>query len=233
MKLPKIKLPKIKLPKMKLPQVRIISKGIISKARRRLPKLGKTARWILTAGIIAIIIIVLGVTYAQKGSEQSRLSSDIDSAWAQRSYLIALWQHRIADYNEEKEGLEAELSQAYSELESAVERLDEVVQEEFPYNSTESIEIGDALFQAADDTGVTIRSYSCSLPSEQTLNGVRYRVYSIGLSVQGPVPNLLDFNEEVSERFHDCDFKSVSIDMPAGEGGVASMSFSLGIYCYG
>jgi hypothetical protein len=204
-----------------------------------LPKLGKTARWVLTIGIILIPIIVLGVIYGQHSGEESQLRADIDSAWSQRSYIIALWQQRIADANAEKAALEADLSQAESQLQSdlqllenTTEQLDEVAHEDFPHNYTQSIEIGDKLFQAADDAGVTIASYTCSLPSEQTLNDITFRVFSIRLSVEGQVPNLLDFNIKVSQGFPECDFKSVSINMPAGEGGIASMSFDLDIYCY-
>jgi hypothetical protein len=208
--------------------------------RSRLPKLGKTARWILTIGIILIPIIALGVIYAQHSGEESQLGADIDSAWTQRSYLVALWQRKISDANNEVAALEADLSQANAQLQSDIQllanttqQLDEEVQEDFPYNYTQSIEIGDELFQAAADAGVTIGSYSCSLPSGRTLNGIAFQVYSIGLSVNGLVPNLLDFNIKVSQRFPDCNFKSVSTSMPAGEGGIASMSLSLDIYCYG
>jgi hypothetical protein len=210
------------------------------KARVRLPKLGRTARWILTIGIILIPIIVLGIIYTQHSGEESQLRADIDSAWTQRGYLIALWQQKITDANNEKAGLEADLSQANLQLQSdlqllanTTQQLDEVAQENFPHNYTQSIEIGDKLFQAATDAGVTISSYTCSLPSERTLNGIKFQVFSIRLSVEGQVPNLLDFNIKVSQRFSDCDFKSVSTDMPAEEGGIASMSFNLDVYCYG
>jgi hypothetical protein len=203
------------------------------KIRERLPKLGKTARWILTIGILLIPIIVLGVIYAQHSGEESQLRADIDSAWTQRSYLVALWQHRIADANNEKALLEADLSQAELQLQSdlqllndTTEQLDELVQEDFPHNYTQSIEIGDRLFQAAADAGVTISSYTCSLPSERTLNDIKFQVFSIDLTVKGEVQDLLDFNIEVSQRFPDCDFKSVSTSMPA------SMNLKLDVYCY-
>jgi hypothetical protein len=112
-------------------------------------------------------------------------------------------------------------------------QLDNLTQREFPYNYTQSIEIGDELFQDAVYTGVNITSYTSSLPGGQTVNGVTFQVFSISLWVEGQVPNLLDFNIKVNETFPDCNFKSVLITMPAVEGGIATMTFDLDIYCYG
>lgn len=240
--------------------------------RARLPKLGRTARWILTIGIILIPIIVLGVTYGQHLADERGLRADIETANAQLSSGL----HILAQREVVRNQTQAELQDDVHEITTEVERnqtyvwdningtvaflggvhsqllgnttqlenidrqfvdvilpqLDNLTQQEFPYNYTQSIEIGDELFQAADDANVTISSYTSSLPHEETIDGVRYQVFSISLSVQGQVPNVLDFNIKVSQRFPDCDFKSVSIDMPKEEGGVASMSFDLEIYCY-
>lgn len=241
--------------------------------RARLPKLGRTARWILTIGIILIPIIVLAVTYSQNLAEESDLRANIDTANAQLSSGLHILEQREAVRNQTQAELQADIdevkeevnqtqSQLGDDINGTVEDLSEVdlllggviselddidwqfenvilqqlgnlTQQEFPYNYTQSIEIGDELFLAGDDANVTISSYSCSLPHEVTIDGVRYQVFSISLSVQGQVPNLLDFNIKVSQRFPDCDFKSVSIEMPAEEGEDASMSFELEIYCYG
>jgi hypothetical protein len=253
---------------MKLPDLRIISK-----AQQRLSKLSRTARWIITIGIILIPIIVLAVTYGQNLAEESDLRADIEDATHLRSDLYTIERQRIAERDRtevdlqesiddvkdevnqtqsqvwvEINGTVYDLSQVDSLLGGVISNLDDIdeqfyqvilpqldqnVTEKFPYNYTQSIEIGEKLFLAADDANVTISSYSCSLPHEEIVNGVRYQVFSIRLSIEGQVPNLLDFNIKVSQRFPDCDFKSVSITMPAEEGEVASMSFDLEIYCYG
>jgi len=241
--------------------------------RARLPKLGRTARWILTIGIILIPIIVLAVTYSQNLAEESNLREDIDTANAQLSFGLHILAQREAERNQTQAELQADIDEVKAEvnltqaqlgddINGTVENLSEVdlllggvisglddideqfeevilqqlgnlTQQEFPYNYTQSIEIGDELFLAADDANVTISRYTCSLPHEETIDGVRYQVFSISLSIEGQVPNLLDFNIKVSQRFPDCDFKSVTIDMPEEEGEDASMSFDLEIYCYG
>jgi Tfp pilus assembly protein PilO len=240
--------------------------------RARLPKLGRTARWILTIGIILIPIIVLGVTYGQHLAEESDLRADIDTANAQLSSGLHILAQREAVRNQTQAELQENIDEVKDEVNQTqtdvwdningtvedlsdvdlllggvisglddiddqfhlviLQQLDNLTQQEFPYNYTQSIEIGDELFQAADDAHVNISSYTSSLPHEETIDGVRYQVFSISLSVQGQVPDLLDFNIKVSQRFPDCNFKSVSIDMPEEEGGVASMSFNLEIYCY-
>jgi hypothetical protein len=241
--------------------------------RARLPKLGRTARWILTIGIILIPVIFLAVTYGQNLAEESDLKADIDTANAQLrsrqdverkrgdvySDTLAVLQGDIhgitAEVNQTQEyvsgnitGTVALLSDVHSRLggvnstlaeingtfQDVLDQLDQNVTEQFPYNETQSIEIGEELFQAADVANVTISSYTCSLPYEVTIDGVKYQVFSISLSVEGQVPNLLEFLSSwpLSQEFP-CDFKSVTINMPEEEGGDASMSFNLEIYCYG
>jgi hypothetical protein len=240
--------------------------------RARLPKLGRTARWILTIGIILIPIIVLAVTYSQNLAEESDLRADIDTANTQLSSALHILAQREAvrdqtqaelqeNIDEVKDEVNQTQTDVWDNINGTVEDLSDVdlllggvisglddideqfalvilqqlanlTQQEFPYNYTQSIEIGDELFQAADDANVNISSYASSLPHEETIDGVRYQVFSISLSVQGQVSDLLDFNIKVSQRFPDCNFRAVSIDMPAVEGEDASMSFNLEIYCY-
>ena len=243
--------------------------------RAWLPKLGRTARWILTIGIILIPVIVLAVTYGQNLAEESDLKADIEAARAQLSSRDDILERTDAKRNQTHEelqghihGITAEvndtqtvvshnitgtvdnLNQVNSTLVEVISDLDGIngtfqnvsdqvdqnVTAQFPYNETQSIEIGEELFQAADNATVNITSYTCSLPYEVTIDGVTYQVFTISLSVEGQVANLLEFLSSwswpLSETFP-CDFKSVTINMPATADGDASMTFNLEYYCYG
>lgn len=245
----------------------------IEKARKRLPKLSKTVRWVLTIGILLIPVVVLAVIYTQNLAEERQLRADVEAAPALLSSRLHIWQQRVADRDQEEaalqesiNGTQAEVEQTQSQLGDDInataydlsqvdlvlagvisglgdineqlnlvsQQLANLTQEEFPYRYTNSTEIGRELFHAADNTSVNITSYTCSLPGAQTVNGVTFQVFSIGLSVEGEVQPLLNFlrSWDLSQRFP-CDFKSVNINMPAEEGGIASIRFNLDIYCYG
>lgn len=158
----------------------------------------------------------------QLDDTESELQDDTQAAVARLSQIAPLLQDVLSGLEDIAGGLQT----VGQQLNAAIDGL-------FPHEYTQSIEISDELYQAADDADVVISSYSCSLPAERTVDGNTYQVFSIGLSIQGEVPNLLDFTNKVSQRFPDCNFGSVSIGMPGEEGGIASMSLPLEIYCHG
>ncbi|MDH5364062.1 MAG: hypothetical protein OEW82_02690 [Dehalococcoidia bacterium] len=170
-------------------------------------KISKPARWILTIGILAILLVGLGVNYARQIAEQSRLSADI--AQAQQDFI---------KYAGQKEDLEARLSEANSRIAS--------VQNEFR-QYTESIEINETLLQAADDANVTITRLSSSLPEKEELNSIAYQVFSLSITAEGEVVDLLRFMRKLSDRFPSSSTNSVGITVSEGKS-----SLSLGIKIY-
>jgi hypothetical protein len=178
-------------------------------------KISKTTRWILTIGILAILLISLGVLYGRQKAERSELSSDILPA--RQDFIKYTTQY--AAQKKELEGLEVRFNEASSRIAS--------VQNEFR-QYTESIEINEALFEAADDANVTITELTSSLPEEEELNGAVYQVFCIEVTAEGEVVALLNFSDKVSQRFSTSDIQAVGIEVPQKP----SMTLSLKIYVY-
>jgi type II secretory pathway pseudopilin PulG len=181
-------------------------------------KLGKTARWILTIGILAVLLISLGVMYSRQKAEQSKLTANIAQA-----------QQNFAEYDTQKKQAETRLSQANSDIAAAEGKFCEPV---------ESIEINTALFQAAKDANVTITGLSSSVPADGELNGITFQVFSIAITAEGEVvPALLNFSSKISKAFSTASIESVKINVPEVEEGSesegkATITLILKIYAY-
>jgi len=157
-------------------------------------KLSKTAQWILAIGILAVLLVGAGVMYGRQMTERSRLNSEI--ARANQDFII---------YTAQRANLETRRSQAQSELSS--------LESEF-HESTQSIEIDEALFDVADDANVSITSITCSMPGRKTVNGITFQVFSLSLAVEGDnMPELLNFTKKLGERFPDATMESPAISI--------------------
>jgi hypothetical protein len=176
-------------------------------------KIGKATRWILVIGIFAILLITAGVAYSRQQTEQTRLSISI----AQTQQALA---KSAGKYTAQKKDLEARLSQAKSQIAA--------VKQEFR-KPTESIEIDQALFGIADDANVTITSLTTSIPKDEELNGITYKVFSsVSITAEGEVVALLTFSKKVSNEFPAATIESASIKV----GGTNTLSLRLKIYAY-
>ena len=191
-------------------------------------KISKASRWILTIGILAILLITLGVTYSRQKAEQGELTANI--AQAQQTFTI--YSKQTAEHTAEKNDLEARLNEANSRIASAKDK--------FRYH-TQSIEINAILFQAANSAAVTITELSSSLPEEEELNGITYHVFSIDITAEASareIVSLLNFSNKISERFSTATIESVEIIVPAKEDEegeseeMPTMKLRLKIYVY-
>lgn len=161
-------------------------------------KVSRTTWWILTIGIFAILLITAGVTYNRNRAEQSQLTQQI--AQVNQEYVTYLAQ---------KDDVDARLAQANSQLLSA--------KGEFA-KSAESIETSATLFELAEESNVTITSLTCSLPEEEEVNGIVYRVLSLNITAETAVlPALLNFTSKVSDAFTSSDISSVSVVITPAE----------------
>jgi predicted RNase H-like nuclease (RuvC/YqgF family) len=186
-------------------------------------KISKTTRWILTIGILAILLGGLGVNYRRQIAEQSQLTTDI----AQAQQDFRKYDKYTAQYATEKEELETRLNQANSRLTSIQSRFSQY---------TKSIEINEVLFQAAEDANVTITKLTSSLPEEEKLNGISYRVFTLSITAKGEVVALLNFSNKISERFWTAAIESVKITVSEVEEGESeeksTIDLRLKIYAY-
>lgn len=202
-------------------------------------KISKATRWILAIGILAILLISLGVLYGRQKPEQSQLIPNI--AEARQDFIKYTTQY--ATQRKELEVLEARLDEASSRITSVQRRF---------HQYTESIEINETLFEAADDANVTITELTSSLPEEEKIGieagegsseeeeeGITFQVFSIEVTAEGEVVALLNFSHKVSQRFSTSDIQSVEIEVPQEdeegekkEPGKPSITLSLKIYIY-
>jgi hypothetical protein len=175
-------------------------------------KIGKTTQWILLIGIFAILLISAGVVYSRQQAQQSELSSAIAQANLD-----------FTKYSAQKKDLESKRREANSRIAS--------VQGEFR-QYTESIEIEEALFEVAEDAGVTVTRLTFTLPAEEKLGGITYDVFSPVVTAEGEVlPELLLFSKKISESFSTVAIESVKIE--GGEGDEKpQIVLNLSIYAY-
>jgi TolA-binding protein len=171
-------------------------------------KLSKTAQWILAIGILAVLLVTAAVVYARQTVERSQLDSDI--AQANQDFV---------KYTAVKGELQTRLSQAESRLSS--------LQSEF-YESTQSIEIDEGLFETAEDANVRLTDISCSVPSRQTVNGIACQTFSLSLTVEGAnMAELLNFTTKLGNRFPDATIESPRISISEE---VSTLTFGLTVY---
>ena len=191
-------------------------------------KISRTTRWILTIGILAIFLASLAVLYVRQTTELRYLNASIIQA-----------QQNFKTYTTQEKELEAELNQ----VESSIPALPG----EFS-SSLESVEISDALLEAADEANVTITEFSTSLPDNEEINGITYRVVYIDLTAEGKMVSTLNFAQKLGDRFPSSEIQQVEIEVTkvgneAEEGEEektgketeeekASLSLSLKIYAY-
>lgn len=176
-------------------------------------KISKTTRWILTIGILAILLASLGIIYARQAAELRELNTSV--AQAHQDFIKYTTQRK-----ELEEGLEAKLGQTKSSIAS--------LQDEFG-QYTESIEINKALFETADEANVTITKLSSSPPKEEKLNGITYQVFTLSLAAEGEVVALLNFIRKLSDKFPSSNINSIKVTASDKEG---SLDLSMKIYTY-
>ena len=168
-------------------------------------QVSRSTRWFLTIGILAILLITAGVVYGRQKAEQGELNSSITQA--QQQLLL----YKAPDPAEKKE-LEARLEKAESRVPGIT-----TIQNRFR-EYTESIEINEALFQAAKDTNVTITSIVTSEPASEELAGFTFRVFALSITAESEVlPALINFSIKVSQEFAAADVESVTVTITEGE----------------
>jgi len=183
-------------------------------------KISKATRWILTIGILVILLVGLGVNYARQKSEQSQLNANI--AQAQQDFIKYTREHSAQEYTAQKEDLEARINQANSRIAGAQSELRQY---------TESIEINKTLFEAADEANVTIITLTSSPPEENELNGITYQTFTLSINAEGEVVALLNFLDKVSQRFYSSQINSVEIDVAEVQ-GESTIVLELKVYAY-
>lgn len=177
-------------------------------------KLSKTAQWILSLGILVALLVGMVSVYGGQRAAQGDLQSELTQL-----------NENFVKYTTQKGELQGRLNKAQSDL----SKLDEKFQ--LP---TESVEITEAIFEAADDSNADIVKISSSLPKKGKATGegtVAYDSFGITIEAEGTVVELLKLCEKLSEAFTNGVINNVVIDV-GEEAGEAKITLSLTVYCY-
>jgi len=193
-------------------------------------KLSRTAWLILGSGIFVIAFVSLYMVFLQQGREQERLDDSLSVAQTTLPTLVA-----------ERDDLESQLTQLESELAQARSLLYKV---KAKFQSVESIEYGEALFDIADDCDLEITNLTASEPRDKEVESepideetqaVTYAITSFTVEVEGTVAHILDFINTIatSEYFTNATIEMVNMDVPEpDEEGEPSATIDLIIYGY-
>ena len=193
-------------------------------------KLSRTAWLILGSGIFVIAFVSLYMVFLQQGREQERLDDSLSVAQTTLPTLVA-----------ERDDLASQLTQLESELAQARSLLYKV---KAKFQSVESIEYGEALFDIADDCDLEITKLTASEPRDKEVESepideetqaVTYAITSFTVEVEGTVAHILDFINTIatSEYFTNATIEMVNMDVPEpDEEGEPSATIDLIIYGY-
>jgi hypothetical protein len=160
-------------------------------------------KWILTILILGIGVVLVVVFYAQEQTRNSSLKEEVGDA------STTLVQNSLARRNSENRLAAANLSLA--ELAA-----------QFP-SARQSMDVEDALFSAAADSGVAIMSINCPEPRSVEVGNSTYQVFKVSVAVTGDREDCLRFVGRLGYWLPSASIDSVSV---SGE----SMSLTLQVY---
>jgi len=153
-------------------------------------RFGRRARLILTGGIIVILLATMGVFYSRQLNQQRDVEYDLAMAQANLPNVIAL-----------KEDLERQLAQAI--------RLLNTSKESFP-DTVESIEVGELLFEIADDLDLEVLNFEAEEPVDYEVDDIIYSTATFRIEVRGDTGNILNFIYSIRS---DDDFGNAKVEM--------------------
>ena len=161
-------------------------------------------KWILTILILGVAVVLVVVFYAQEQARNSDLKKEVGTV------STALVQKSL-----ERKALEGRLAVANLSMAELATQ--------FP-SAEQSMDVEDALFSAAADSGLTIASLNCPEPREQKVSTTSsYLAFEISVSLTGDADSFLRFVGRVGYWLPSASIESVSI---SGE----SMSLTMKVY---
>lgn len=178
-----------------------------------LPKLPKVSvspviRWVLTLLILGVGLVVVVVLYSQQESRNGDLEKQLSEA-----------QTRLINNSQAKGQLESELARA--EVDSVRAKLP------FPA-SDQSMDVEEAVYDAADSVGVTVASMSYGTPASDTIGATPCKVFTVTLTVNGEEEDLIRFVGLLGDWLPTATVNTVTI----AEGDIGGKTLSLGISVY-
>jgi len=182
-------------------------------------KLSKTSYLVVALGVVACVFAVLWVMRGKQVQEQERLNDELSVA------MIMLDKVKSSeDALSQQEGLEAQINQVLSQLDTAKATLSQ---------STNSIAVSGTLFDIAGVTGVEITNISSAPHSAGNWEGVAFSVLPVMVTVEGDVPGILSFISSLNSNLNAAVINSAVINIPeATSEEKPSANIQLSIYTY-
>jgi len=184
-------------------------------------RLSKTFWLILGIGISVIAVGILGWFYLEQRGDGQRLDDSLSSAQVTLPTLVS-----------QRGDLESQLTQSDSELAEAESWLNEL---KAIFESVESIEYDEALFDIADDCNLEITRLTALEPRDEEVETITYITASFTVDVEGTVAHILDFIDTIAtdEDFTNATIGLVNMQVPEPEEeGKPSATINLVIYGY-
>lgn len=184
-------------------------------------RISRTAWLILGIGISVIAVSILVWVYFDQSGEQKTLNESLSGAQKTLPILVS-----------QREDLESQLTQLKSELAQAESLF---YKAKASFESVESIEYGEALFDIADDCNLEITKLTASEPSDEKVETITYITASFTVVVEGTVADILDFVDTIAtdEDFANATIELVNMQVPEPEEeGKPSATINLVLYGY-
>jgi Tfp pilus assembly protein PilO len=179
----------------------------LKSANVKLPSsISPMAKWIVTIVILGIGVVLVVFLYAQEQSRNSQLKDQVNAASG------TLVQNGL-----NKQGLEKRLIAANLGLVD--------LSAQFP-SEKQSMDVEEALFSAAADSGVTVTNIGCPDPRGQQVGSNTYKAFAASVDVTGTTEDLLRFVGRLGFWLPSAGIDSVSM----GEG---NMTVTLTVYALG
>ena len=160
-------------------------------------------KWILTILILGVGVVLVVVLYAQEQSRNSDLKDEVNDA----STILV-------EKSLERRALENRLAVANLTMAELATQ--------FP-SAKQSMDVEDALFNAAADSGLAITSVNCSEPGSETVNKSTFQAFGVTVSFTGDTEGFLRLVGRLGYWLPSASIESVSLNFE-------SMTLSLQVY---
>ena len=175
----------------------------------RLPTPSPAVRWVLTIGVVAVLLIGGFFYYSRLKDEQSSYLASI----AQSNQTIETFQAVNLDE------LEAEIAQLQSKADNADLKYNALKAKYLNY--VHSIEIEERMYEAAFEADATITQMTCDGPKNEEVGDLVLSNYVFNITAEAPVPpQLLNFIIKISNSYETgvIEWVDLSVPRPPDEG---------------
>ncbi len=178
-------------------------------------KLSKTSLLVIIAGVLIIALAGVGFFYYQQINEQNQLNEQ-----------LALAQSRLSGVQLEKlSSQQAELDTQLSQTTAQFEEVRALFSHPFG-----SIAVTDTLFDIAEAHGLEITVMTSPGLASESLEETTCLVTTLNATVEGDVPNLVDFVISLNSQLATGVVKSITITIPETTGEMKEGEMKVKIY---